>query len=225
VSALPYDEARRRALFISDKMAYELNLSSPQYDAVYQINLDYLLMVGRRADVHGRWWDQRNYELQQILSPGQYDLYMRTNYFYRPIRWSNGGWHYGVYSRYRDARHFYRSHPSVYSSYRGGRYFRRDARRGPAPRRNIAPPPRRNAAPAPRRNAVPPQRRDLRNGTRRYDSGTRRLPAEGRVTRNGMVQRVGGTTRTTVTVRPDPNQQQNRPNRNKGNRNRNKTRE
>lgn len=41
-----YDRARAEALFLSDKMAYELNLSSPQYDAVYEINMDYFLGVG-----------------------------------------------------------------------------------------------------------------------------------------------------------------------------------
>lgn len=40
---LGYEEARRQALFLSDKMAYELRLNDAQYAAVYEINLDYLL--------------------------------------------------------------------------------------------------------------------------------------------------------------------------------------
>ena len=45
-----YEEARRQALFLSDKMAYELGLSDAQYQAVYEINLDYLLIC--RANAH-----------------------------------------------------------------------------------------------------------------------------------------------------------------------------
>ena len=44
-SAMRYSDARREALFLSDKMAYELNLTDAQYAAVYEINLDYLMSV------------------------------------------------------------------------------------------------------------------------------------------------------------------------------------
>ena len=39
-AAMPYSDARNKALFLSDKMAYELNLTKPQLEAVYEINLD-----------------------------------------------------------------------------------------------------------------------------------------------------------------------------------------
>lgn len=48
--ALPYEEARDRAWFLTDKMAYELNLSDAQYERAYQINLDYLLSIDRADD-------------------------------------------------------------------------------------------------------------------------------------------------------------------------------
>ena len=41
--AMPYNTAREEALFLSDKMAYELNLTDAQYEAVYEINLDYFI--------------------------------------------------------------------------------------------------------------------------------------------------------------------------------------
>ena len=36
--AMSFEEAQRHALFLSDKMAYELGLTAGQYDEVYQIN-------------------------------------------------------------------------------------------------------------------------------------------------------------------------------------------
>ena len=40
-NAMSYNAAKNEALFLSDKMAYELNLTAAQYEAVYEINLDY----------------------------------------------------------------------------------------------------------------------------------------------------------------------------------------
>ena len=38
--AMSYEQARNEALFLTDKMAYELNLNDEQYEAAYEINLD-----------------------------------------------------------------------------------------------------------------------------------------------------------------------------------------
>ena len=43
--AMSYEQARNEALFLTDKMAYELNLTEEQYEAAYEINLDYLMGV------------------------------------------------------------------------------------------------------------------------------------------------------------------------------------
>lgn len=43
--AISYGDAKSEALFLSDKMVYELDLTDEQYEAVYEINLDYLLCV------------------------------------------------------------------------------------------------------------------------------------------------------------------------------------
>ena len=52
--ALPYQTANRDALFLTDKMAYELNLSYDQYDYVYQVNLDYFLNINSAYDCTGK---------------------------------------------------------------------------------------------------------------------------------------------------------------------------
>ena len=56
-NAMSYTAAKNEALFLSDKMAYELNLTDAQYDAVYEINLAYLMSVNGRNDLNGAWWD------------------------------------------------------------------------------------------------------------------------------------------------------------------------
>ena len=40
-NAMSYNAAKHEALFLSDKMAYELNLTAAQYEAVYEINTPY----------------------------------------------------------------------------------------------------------------------------------------------------------------------------------------
>ena len=118
-SAMTYNEARHEALFLSDKMAYELNLSSAQYEDVYEINLDYLLCVNHSADLFGIYWERRNADLRFVLTSWQYDRYMATSYFFRPLSWVKSSWVFSVYSHYAAGRLF-NAHPKVYVSYRGG---------------------------------------------------------------------------------------------------------
>ena len=118
-NAMSYNEARNEALFLSDKMAYELNLTDAQYDAVYEINLDYLMSINGHADVFGTWWDRRNTELRFVLNGWQFNKYMELTYFYRPISWHNGAWRFHIYSRY-DRGRFFKHHPTVFASYKGG---------------------------------------------------------------------------------------------------------
>jgi hypothetical protein len=51
-SAMSYSQAREQALFLTDKMAYELNLTDDQYEAAYEINLDYLLSVNSDDELY-----------------------------------------------------------------------------------------------------------------------------------------------------------------------------
>ena len=62
-NAMSYNAAKHEALFLSDKMAYELNLTAAQYEAVYEINLDYLMSLNGHGDVFGIWWDRRKSRL------------------------------------------------------------------------------------------------------------------------------------------------------------------
>ena len=122
-AAMPYNAARNEALFLSDKMAYELGLTASQYEAVYEINLDYLLNVDTRADVFGFWWEVRNRDLRLVLSTWQYDRYMTSTWFYRPLSWGAGGWTFSIYNRYAMDRMFYHR-PAVFVTFRGGHSHR-----------------------------------------------------------------------------------------------------
>ena len=118
-NAMSYNAAKHEALFLSDKMAYELNLTAAQYEAVYEINLDYLMSLNGHGDVFGIWWDRRNADLRFVLTPWQYDKYVALNHFYRPVAWKAGGWTFAVYAHYgRDC--FYNAHPKVFVTYKGG---------------------------------------------------------------------------------------------------------
>ncbi|MBO4810889.1 MAG: hypothetical protein J5552_04910 [Prevotella sp.] len=119
-NAMSYTVAKSEALFLSDKMAYELNLTAAQYDAVYEINLDYLLSVDSRADVYGPWWNRRNADLKYVLTPWQYEKFIAVSYFYRPVSWHAGGWRFDIYGHYTDRGLFFKGRPSVFVHYRGG---------------------------------------------------------------------------------------------------------
>ena len=119
-NAMSYKTAKNEALFLSDKMAFELNLTDAQYDAVYEINLDYLMSVNGRNDAYGTWWNRRNTDLKYVLTAWQYEVYMDKTYFYRPLTWKNGNWTFNVYSHYSNRGHFYKANPKNYASYKGG---------------------------------------------------------------------------------------------------------
>lgn len=119
-SAMSYEQARNEALFLTDKMAYELNLSDAQYEAAYEINLDYLMGVATYDDVFGSYWERRNRDLSFVLFSWQWDLFRAATYFYRPLYWEAGYWHFGIYARYPRRDYFYFGRPHFYASYRGG---------------------------------------------------------------------------------------------------------
>jgi hypothetical protein len=121
--AMSYNAAKNEALFLSDKMAYELNLTAAQYEAVYEINLDYLMSLNGHSDVFGIWWDRRNADLRFVLNTWQFDKYMSLVYFYRPVAWKAGNWTFAVYSHYNRG-HFYHAHPKVFVTYKGGNSHR-----------------------------------------------------------------------------------------------------
>ena len=117
--AMSYEQARNEALFLTDKMAYELNLTDEQYEAAYEINLDYLMGVTSYDDVYGDYWERRNRDLSYILYDAQWRAYIAASYFYRPLYWSAGYWHFGIYARYPHRDYFYFGRPAFYATYRG----------------------------------------------------------------------------------------------------------
>ena len=129
-SAMSYEQARNEALFLTDKMAYELNLTDEQYEAAYEINLDYLMGVTGRDDVFGTYWERRNLDLSYILLDWQWNAYLAATYFYRPLYWEAGYWHFGIYRRYPYRDYFYFGRPHFYATYRGGHAWHLHGGRG-----------------------------------------------------------------------------------------------
>ena len=123
-SAMSYEQARQQALFLTDKMAYELNLTEDQYEAAYEINLDYLMGVNTYDDLYGAYWRQRNLDLSYILLDWQYRSFVSASYFYRPLYWDGGYWHFGIYARYPHRDYFFFGRPHFYTVYRGGHSWR-----------------------------------------------------------------------------------------------------
>ena len=125
VNAMSYEQARNEALFLTDKMAYELNLTDEQYEAAYEINLDYLMGVTGRNDVFGTYWERRNLDLSYIMLEWQWNAFVAASYFYRPLYWEAGYWHFGIYRRYPHRDYFYFGRPHFYVTYHGAHAWHR----------------------------------------------------------------------------------------------------
>ena len=123
-SAMSYEQARQQALFLTDKMAYELNLTDDQYEAAYETNLDYLMSVNTVDDLYGVYWRQRNLDLSYILLDWQYRSFLNATYFYRPLYWDAGYWHFGIYARYPHRNYYFFGRPHFYTSYCGDHSWR-----------------------------------------------------------------------------------------------------
>ena len=117
-NAMSYEDARREALYLTDKMAYELNLNEQQYNDAYEINLDYFLSVNTADEIEGIYWRNRYEDLRCILHDWQWELYAACTYFYYPLSWVSGAWYFPIYSRYA-VDLFYYPRPTVWYSYNG----------------------------------------------------------------------------------------------------------
>ena len=118
-AAMPFSDARDNALFLSDKMAYELNLTESQYEATFEINLDYLLNIDDESDVFGYAWTIRERDMKQVLSEWQYANYEAREYFSRPFSLNDEGCALSVYGVYGQGEIFMEQ-PAVILSYQGG---------------------------------------------------------------------------------------------------------
>lgn len=127
--AMSYEQARDRALFLTDKMAYELNLNDEQYEAAYEVNLDYLMSISTYDDLYGTYWTRRNMDLSYILFDWQYNAFCSAAYFYRPLIWTNGVWRFSIYVRYPNRTYFYFGRPAFYATYYGGHSWHRNGGR------------------------------------------------------------------------------------------------
>ncbi len=133
MAAMSNSRIRKETRFLTDKMAYELNLSTGQYNDVYEINYDFVYSIRYLMDdvMRGEEWaldtyyrtlDIRNDDLRWVLTTSQYRRFIGVDYFYRPIYANGGGWSFRVYIRYTNHNHFYFGKPYHYSSYCGGHY-------------------------------------------------------------------------------------------------------
>ena len=186
--AMSYEQARDRALFLTDKMAYELNLNDEQYEAAYEVNLDYLMSINTYDDLYGTYWTRRNLDLSYILFDWQYNAFCSAAYFYRPLSWTNGVWRFSIYARYPNRTYFYFGRPAFYATYYGGHSWHMNGGRSWYHGRSFGPRPGesrfgmrdrfdRGDFRGPRndnRRYDRNDRRDNRNNNGRYDQNNRR---------------------------------------------------
>ncbi len=119
--AMDYETARERAYYLTDKMAYELNLNDQQYNDAYEINLDYLLSLNTADDLAetSYYLAYRNQDLRNILYDWQWTAFAAVDYLFRPVWWLNGGWYFPVFGHYARGYYFYHR-PTIFWDYRGG---------------------------------------------------------------------------------------------------------
>ena len=95
MAGMSTSKVRKETRFLTDKMAYELDLNNPQYNDVYEINYDFIYSLRNIMDyvVRGDEWalddyyealDIRNDDLRWVLSDVQYRRFLGAEYFYRP---------------------------------------------------------------------------------------------------------------------------------------------
>lgn len=122
---------RNHARFLTDRMAYELDLTPRQYDDIYEINFDYIYWVDRimndvvygyrdAIEAYYDLLDERNDDIRYVLTYRQYQHFMDCVYFYRPIYTNGRGWNFRIYTTYSNYTFFYYDAPRHYKSYTGG---------------------------------------------------------------------------------------------------------
>lgn len=121
---------RTSARFLTDRMAYELDLTPRQYDDFYEINYDFLyeanlvmddVMRGYRDAIYYYYelLDRRNEDASYVLNYYQYSRFMAADYFYRPIFNAGGRWNLRIYVTYSNHKFYYYDAPRHYKTYRG----------------------------------------------------------------------------------------------------------
>lgn len=129
VSAMSKYRASREARYLTDKMAWELDLSYGQMEDVYEINYDYFRSL---VSIHSNYsfaYELRNEELSFVLSPRQWARFIAIEYFFVPVHVHNYSWFFPVHNHYRKD-HFYYDAPYAYSHYSGSHASNRDYYKG-----------------------------------------------------------------------------------------------
>lgn len=133
MAAMSTSKVRTETRFLTDKMAYELNLTTAQYNDVYEINYDFVYSIRYLMDdvMRGEGWamdryyyllDIRNDDLRWVLNNYQYNRFLGVDYFYRPVYASDNRWQFRIYLTYNNHNHYYFPKPYHYKSYTGGHY-------------------------------------------------------------------------------------------------------
>ena len=122
---------RENARFLTDRMAYELNLTPQQIEDCYEINYDFIASINPIMDevVYGypeyidryyNYLDYRNDDLRYIMTEAQYLAFISLDYFFRPVYTYAGNWLFRIFDIYTNHRFFYYDAPLIYHSYYGG---------------------------------------------------------------------------------------------------------
>lgn len=131
-------DIRVNARFLTDRMAFELNLNQSQYNDLFEINFDFLNGVdpyltgmacadAAALDAYYRYLDERNDDLRWILSSSAYTRFLAIEYFFRPIYAMNNVCYLRVYKVYPNRSFFYFGRPVHYLTYHGAhsrRFYR-----------------------------------------------------------------------------------------------------
>lgn len=121
--ALSVERSREEARFLTDKMAYELDLTDDQIQDIYEINYDYFRSLGPVDGFYDSYYNRRYQDLHYVLYGWQWTEFLAREYFLRPVVIYRGGWVFSIYNYYHRT-HFYFGIPACYHHYHGGHYHR-----------------------------------------------------------------------------------------------------
>lgn len=130
IQAMSESRLRTAARFLSDRMAYELDLSPMQYDDCFEINYDFFMAANRVMDdvadgyidainQYYDYLDFRNEDLRYVLDAAQFARFLEADYFFSPIYTRGRSWYFRIYNIYNNRSFYYYDRPTGFYSYRG----------------------------------------------------------------------------------------------------------
>lgn len=130
MQAMSNSNIRTNARFLSDRMAYELDLAPWQYEECYEINYDFIAAINYIMDDvafgyydaverYYRILDDRNDDMRYVLNASQYRKFMTRDYFYRPVYTTGRKWAFRIYTIYSNRSFYYYDAPRGLKSYHG----------------------------------------------------------------------------------------------------------